>query len=180
MGDVCGDMCDSCDQSLARPVSHNLGSHLSSTHNTVIPQITLSTTTDVVTTGCHSNSEQYTENTCVDNDYHVSGNLRTHKYDCVQECQCDDDCFEVCSDSHSTINRCGHEHQNEQIGTPSSNNAGECNCQNFDGEVVDAADPDEDISERVGKSVEATIGDVLSGIINRCISSSLKSCITIE
>lgn len=169
--DRCDDICDDCidDEALAHPSLSHLASHVIQSHETVIPAITLSTVSDTVTEGCHTYGSHLDSTACIDNDYHVSGSLKTHKYDCVQECQLDADCFDACGGSHSTITRDGH------VSNSNASGLGECACQGVDEDAV--VDPEVDISTRVGRSVEKTVGDVLSEVLNRCISSSLQSCI---
>ena len=138
-----------------------------STQQTIVPAVVLSTTSDTVSSSCHAHKADAASTTCVDKDYHVCGNLQTHKYDCVQECQLNDDKFDACGDSHATITTCGDDDEHCGCGHSAKEEEEERECK----------DPDEDISMRITKQVEDTIGDVLSEVINRCIQSSLHSCI---
>jgi len=46
-------------------------------------------------------------------------------------------------------------------------------------EHLNCNDPDDDIERRINLSIENTLGDILSDVVNRCISSSLKGCIEV-
>jgi len=61
------------------------------------------------------------------------------------------------------------------------------NCDCFHGigcdhrsEHAQCTDPDDDIERRINEEVQRTISDLLSDIVNRCISTSLQGCIEIE
>jgi len=41
----------------------------------------------------------------------------------------------------------------------------------------DACNPEDDIDNKINKQIDKAIGDVLSEVVERCISSSLKGCI---
>lgn len=53
----------------------------------------------------------------------------------------------------------------------------ECDCDDSCLHAETIGDPDEDLDRRIADSVEKAISDILSDVVNRCISSSLKSCI---
>jgi len=53
----------------------------------------------------------------------------------------------------------------------------DCDCMHQNQNNV--SDPDEDLDRRIADSVEKAISDILSDVVNRCISTSLKGCIEI-
>lgn len=55
-----------------------------------------------------------------------------------------------------------------------------CNGEYDDWDEEEIIDPEEDIERRINKAIEKTIGELLSDVINRCISSSLEDCIEVD
>jgi len=54
-----------------------------------------------------------------------------------------------------------------------------CECEDSCLHEKHVNDPDADIDRRIEESVEKAISDILSNMVHRCISDSLKGCIQV-
>jgi len=57
----------------------------------------------------------------------------------------------------------------------------ECECTGSDSSSSDSGidNPIADIEERINNQIDKALSDILSSVVERCISSSLKGCIEI-
>lgn len=150
-----------------------------------IPLQSISTATAEVTTTCFENNQEAARNIDKRGSFTYSGNFESSVIDVQQQCfdHCEDFTESGCADWDFT-------QHSENIGADcecrpiqGSNRARldtNCDCDCVDNQrekdnKVD--DPDRDIENRVSKQVERAIADILSDVVNRCISSSLKDCI---
>lgn len=119
--------------------------------------------------------------------YSVNGELTNQKYEAFQACTTETDDFEGEGGAVCDFEQMEH----------SNNFEDPCECRPLHGRSAkyhsDAAErcddscvhaeeignPDEDLDHRIADSVEKAISDILSDVINRCISTSLHDCIQI-
>jgi hypothetical protein len=127
-------------------------------------------------------------------DFHVCGLLSTDRYECAQEQECMNSCWQQAgvADSeycHSSPTNCevGCGCHNLHAGVHDDLTSTRCNCfhgigdGDFEGDLqAHTTDPEDDIERRINGQIYHAIGDILSNAINRCISTSLEGCIDID
>ncbi len=151
---------------------------------TIIPATLVVTSVDSVTVA-HKDTEgtAFQDAECHET-FHVAGALRTNTFECAQAQVTQDEAWTQDGRKDTEF------HEEHDLCTPLS-----CDCKHIKGkdfgefcdcecgdDCVDEdeiADPIEDIEKRINSQIDKAISDILSDVVERCISSSLKNCISL-
>lgn len=137
---------------------------------------------------CYNNTCSHAEETLTETahsheDYNVGGHFDYAKYTARQECDVQNKTFAEAGSKDCDFSSLDMSNNFEcceckpwfgrAAGTLDEN----CLCEDSCVHSRHVADPDADIDRRIEESVEKAISDILSGMVHRCISDSLKNCI---
>jgi hypothetical protein len=116
----------------------------------------------------------------------VNGAFSNEKYTALQSCHVVNstlaesgvrDCDFYGNDMDNNFECCDCHHY---FGRPADDfSDDDCECKDSCVHAGHVADPDADIDRRIEESVEKALSDILSNMVHRCISDSLKNCIQI-
>ena len=162
----------------------------------IIPAV-LQVTNSTITSAAEEHTEGFEcQRQEEDQDFHVSGLLTTNRYECAQEQETMNSCWqqdgteeaEFCHASPTNCKvHCGCKALH--AGADDDLTSTECSCfhkigdhhSGIDGDLnAGCVDPEDDIERRINEQIYHAIGDILSDAINRCISTSLEGCIEID
>lgn len=135
------------------------------------------------TTCAQSNTTGHVyESAHYEDSFAVAGAIKTERFDCIQACLTDNDQWASAGESSCDYT------ENHDICHP-------CKCECGDGDLKvgdwvsetgcdcghkkkeSCGSPEDDIERRINAQVEKVISDLLSDVVNRCISSSLHDCV---
>lgn len=149
----------------------------------VIPAQVYTTWCECFNNTCSHAEQENEEHIHEHSDYNVNGYFNNEKYTARQECQCANDTFDI--DGERACDFDLHDHSanfeccdcRHNFGRASGNLDERCECDDSCLHANHVLDPDADIDRRIEESVEKAISDVLSNMVHRCITDSLKNCI---
>lgn len=150
-----------------------------------IPLQSVSTNTTETTDRCYENNQLAERNVNKRQAFTSNGTVEAHTFDVQQSCLTDVETFDSEGCGEWNFNQ-----HSEDIGAdceckqiPAGHRGRvdtHCDCDCPEPRKDKLSNPDDDIENTVTKQVEKAISDILSDVVERCISTTLKSCITLE
>jgi hypothetical protein len=100
--------------------------------------------------------------------------LRTDSYECGQGTYTEGEAWNVAGSGACDYSEC---YETDEACSAEAKNLKHKDADKWFGDKKGSSNAEEDIDAKINKQLDKAIGDILSDVVERCISSSLKGCI---